>query len=455
MVRSAGPGEKRHDLHLVDGSRVAVIGGGPAGSLVSYFLLEMAERSGLELDVEIFEPRNFSCVAPKGCNMCGGIISETLVQNLAAEGINIPSTIVQRGIESYMLHMDVGSVRIETPLQEKRIGSVYRGAGPRDLKDSKWGSFDHHLEQLTVAKGAHVTRKRVVEVSLDDDRPKIAVKGEQPQFYDLLVVAVGVNSAALKLFTGNGQGYKPPESTKTFITEYYLGEETIEKTLGDSMHVFLLNIPRLEFAAIIPKGDYASVCLLGESIDKKLVQSFLDSPQVKACMPDGWSSDPRSCQCSPKISVGAAIRPYADRLVFVGDCGVTRLYKDGIGAAYRTAKACATTAVFEGISEADFRRHYWPVCRSISTDNSIGKLSFAVTRQIQKWRFARRALLRMTEKEQNSAGRRRDMSQVLWDMFTGSAPYRDIVTLALHPRFLARLAWELALSASPFTRAEN
>jgi flavin-dependent dehydrogenase len=455
MVRSVGPGENRHDLQLVDGSRVAVIGGGPAGSLVSYFLLEMAERSGLELDVEIFEPRDFSCVAPKGCNMCGGIISETLVQNLAAEGINIPSTIVQRGIESYMLHMDVGSVRIETPLQEKRIGSVYRGAGPRDLKASKWRSFDHHLEQLTVAKGAHVTRKRVVEVSLNDDRPKIAVKGEQPQFYDLLVVAVGVNSAALKLFTGNGQGYKPPESTKTFITEYYLGEETIEKTLGDSMHVFLLNIPRLEFAAIIPKGDYASVCLLGESIDKKLVQSFLDSPQVKACMPDGWSSDPRSCQCSPKISVGAAIRPYADRLVFVGDCGVTRLYKDGIGAAYRTAKACATTAVFEGISEANFRRHYWPVCRSISTDNSIGKLSFAVTRQIQKWRFARRALLRMTEKEQNSAGRRRDMSQVLWDMFTGSAPYRDIVTLALHPRFLARLAWELALSASPFTRAEN
>jgi flavin-dependent dehydrogenase len=442
------------DLQLVDGSKVAVIGGGPAGSLVSFFLLEMAQRSGLELDVEIFEPRDFSCVAPKGCNMCGGIISETLVQNLAAEGINLPSTIVQRGIESYMLHMDVGSVRIETPLQEKRIGSVYRGAGPRDLKTSKWGSFDHHLEQLSIAKGARVTRNRVVDVSLDEGLPKVVVKGEQPQSFDLLVVAVGVNSAALKLFSENGQGYRPPKSTKTFITEYYLGEEVIEQTLGDSMHVFLLNIPRLEFAAIIPKGDYASVCLLGESIDKELVQSFLDSPQVRACMPDNWTSDPRSCQCSPKISVGAAIQPYADRLVFVGDCGVTRLYKDGIGAAYRTAKACATTAVFEGISEADFRRHYWPVCRSIVTDNSIGKLSFAVTRQIQKWRFARRALLRMTEKEQRVPGRRRDMSQVLWDMFTGSAPYRDIVTLTLHPRFLARLAWELAVAILPFSRAE-
>jgi len=61
----------------------------------------------------------------------------------------------------------------------------------------------------------------------------------------------------------------------------------------------------------------------------------------------------------------------------------------------------------------------------------------------------------MTEKEQGNAERRRDMSQVLWDMFTGSAPYRDIVTLAMHPRFLARLTWEMAVSASQFTRAEN
>ena len=454
-VTSPDPPRRENALQLIDGSKVGVIGGGPAGSFVSYFLLEMAERSGLELEVEIFEPRDFSNVAPKGCNMCGGIISETLVQNLAAEGINLPSTVVQRGIESYMLHMDVGSVRIETPVQEKRIGAVYRGAGPRDLKTSKWGSFDHHLEQLTVNKGARVNRTRVVDVSFDNGRPKITVKDGEPQPFDLLVVAVGVNSAALKLFSENGFKYKAPESTKTFITEFYLGEELIGKTLGDSMHVFLLNIPRLEFAAIIPKGDYASICLLGESIDNELVQSFLDAPQVRACMPDDWIPELRSCQCSPKISIGAANQPFADRLVFVGDCGVTRLYKDGIGAAYRTAKACATTAVFEGISEADFRRHYWPVCRSISTDNSIGKLSFAVTRQIQKWQFARRALLRMTEKEQRVPGRRRDMSQVLWDMFTGSAPYRDIVTLALHPRFVSRLSWELAVAASSVVRFKN
>jgi len=40
------------------------------------------------------------------------------------------------------------------------------------------------------------------------------------------------------------------------------------------------------------------------------------------------------------------------------------------------------------------------------------------------------------------------MSQVLWDMFTGRAPYREIFLRTLHPRFLARFSWELAGSLS-------
>ena len=43
----------------------------------------------------------------------------------------------------------------------------------------------------------------------------------------------------------------------------------------------------------------------------------------------------------------------------------------------------------------------------------------------------KQALLALTAREQNGGGRTKDLSQVLWDMFTGSAPYRDIVTLAL------------------------
>ena len=262
-------------LELSDDSKIAVVGGGPAGSFFSIFLLENAKQMGMDVQLDIFEPRDFTKPGPAGCNMCGGIISESLVQVLATEGINLPPTVVQRGIDSYFLHMDVGSVRIETPLQEKRIGAVHRGPGPRDLKEVKWGSFDGHLQNLAKDRGAQVIKKRVADVIWVDGRPQVTPRPGAPQTYDLIAVATGVNSSAHRMFKNLDLGYQPPTTSKTFICEYYLGLERITEYMGTSMHVFLFDLPRLEFAALIPKGDYVSICLLGEDIDDELVQSFL------------------------------------------------------------------------------------------------------------------------------------------------------------------------------------
>lgn len=442
--RAAKPDAGHHNPQLQDGSRVGVIGGGPAGSFFSYFLLEMARRIGLDLHVDIYEPRDFSRPGPASCNMCGGIVSETLVQALAVEGIQLPSTVVQRGIDSYSLHMDVGSVRIETPLREKRIGAIHRGAGPRTAKEVKWRGFDGYLQELTLAKGAQLIRGRVDAIGWDDGRPQVSTPGRAPQTYDLVAAAVGVNTGTLKLFTGLGTGYRPPLTTKTYICEFYLGAETMHRYLGNSMHVFLLNIPRLEFAAFIPKGDYVTMCLLGRDIDKALVHSFLEAPEVRQCLPPGWQLADDICHCSPSISVGSAYQPFADRVVFIGDCGVTRLFKDGIGAAYRTAKAAAKTAIFAGISAEDFRQHYGPTCQAISTDNRIGKLVFAITREIQKRRYARLGLFRIVSREQHKQGGHKRMSLVLWDTFTGSASYREVFLRALRPTLLATLFWDMA-----------
>jgi len=35
------------------------------------------------------------------------------------------------------------------------------------------------------------------------------------------------------------------------------------------------------------------------------------------------------------------------------------------------------------------------------------------------------------------------MSAILWDIFTGSAPYREVVLRSLHPAFIAGLCWSL------------
>lgn len=445
----AFPASAQAGLRLDDGSRVGVVGAGPAGSFFAYFLLDMAERMGLDLKVEIIESRDFLQPSPQGCNMCGGIVSESLVQNLAAEGISLPPTVIQRGIDSYHLHMDAGSVRIETPLQEMRIGAVYRGSGPRDVQRRDWESFDHHLLQRAIVRGARLVRARVDGVRIEDGRPVLKLRDGGEERYDLLAVAVGINSPAVQLFEAAGIGYTGPEATKTVIREYHFGRDVIGRTVGSSMHVFLLDIPRLEFAALIPKGDYVTMCLLGENIDTSLVQAFLDAPEVRRCFPPGWQSDAKSCLCMPRINVRGPSRPYADRVVFVGDCGVTRLYKDGIGAAYRTAKAAARTAVFEGISADAFHRHYGPVCRAIAADNVMGRLAFVFTRVVRNMAVARRAILRMTVAEQGRPGHTRRMSGVLWDMFSGSAPYKDIFLRMLRPACAAGFAWAFVRSMWP------
>jgi len=144
-------------LALSDGSRVGVIGGGPAGTFFTHFLLRLAAAVDLDVAVDIYEPRNFAYQGPAGCNHCGGIVSESLVQLLATEGINLPPSIVRRGIESYVLHMDIGNVRIETPLHEKRIAAVFRGNGPRVSEPiGASGSFDGYLLELAASSGAKV-----------------------------------------------------------------------------------------------------------------------------------------------------------------------------------------------------------------------------------------------------------------------------------------------------------
>ena len=439
---------KRQDtsLKLENGSQVAVIGGGPSGSFVSYFLLDLAEKIGIDLKVDIYEPRDFSLPAPKGCNMCAGVISETLVQNLAIEGINLPASVIQQPISSYILHTNLGDQRLDAASHEKRIGTIFRGGGPRGIQDIKFRAFDDYLLSLAKSKGANIIRARVTGVEKLEKHIKVRTQTSTAEGYDLLVVAAGVNTAVLKLLEDGDVKYKPPQTTKTALREYFLGKETVDKYLGDSLHVFLLDIPRLDFAMIVPKGDYVSVCLLGKDIDNGLLQAFLTAPAVKKCFPDGWSWDQVECQCQPRINIQAARRPYADRVVFIGDSGTSRLYKDGIGAAYRAAKAAASCAILEGISSEDFRRYYAPFCRRLELDNYFGRFIFFITHIIQRAHFSHKAVLQMVASEQLSVGKPQRMSSVLWDTFTGSVAYLDVFQRCLHPAFIGRFIISLVTS---------
>ena len=452
-------------LPLAHGSRVAVIGGGPAGSFFSYFLMDMAERAGLEISVDIYEPRDFGRSGPAGCNMCGGVIYESLVQSLAVDGINLPETVVQRGIEHNMVHLDIGSVRIQTPRREKRIATTFRGIGPRGLLDFSRQGLDGYLLELAVKKGARHIHARVEDVrrpagseSNDPKRDLVQVKipGGDFQDYELVAVTTGVNTAILKLFREMDFGYQPPRTARLLAREYYLGEEEVSRYLGPAFHAFLLDIPGLDYGAIIPKGDYMTVCLLSSHGDLRAetMDTFLDHPSVKRILPPDFSAGRFACGCGPRINVSGSKQPFGDRIVFIGDCGVSRLYKDGLGAAYRSAKAAARTVIFQGVSARDFKRHYLPFCRKMEADNRMGQLLFMVVGQIKKMQFVRRAVLRIVSSEQQGQmSIEHSMSMVMWDMLTGGTPYKDVLRRALQPAFLLRFLWSAAVS--PFLQNEE
>jgi hypothetical protein len=190
-----------------------------------------------------------------------------------------------------------------------------------------------------------------------------------------------------------------------------------------------------------------TLVLLGEDIDKEVVQGFIDSEQVRSCFPKDFPIErAMPCKCYPFINVKQGSHPYADRVVLIGDSASSKLYKNGIGAAFTTGKAAASTAVFEGISEAQFEKYYASVCGGLDRDNKAGKFIFWVTRIIQKSAVLKRGVLEQVRKEQENPGSPQSLSTALWDTFTGSAGYIDILKRFLRPGLLASLLFSILRS---------
>ena len=102
-----------------------------------------------------------------------------------------------------------------------------------------------------------------------------------------------------------------------------------------------------------------------------------------------------------------------------------------------------------GVSADDFREHYWPLCKKIDADNRVGKFVFWVGSLVQRARFARRGVLSMVAREQQQSAAPRRMSGVLWDLFSGSAPYTDVFLRTLHPAYVGSLVRNLVAANLP------
>ena len=418
---------------LEDSASIAVIGGGPTGSFFSIFILKMAKMVGKKLNVTIFEPKDFSKDGPRGCNHCGGVISELLVQMLAVEGINLPDSVVQRGINSYKLHTHLGSVQIATPSFEKTIATVYRGGGPKGIVGREKESFDNYLLYQAIQEGAVHNHARIDRVEYRNKRPVLFSQGQKILEADLVVGAFGVNSQTAKVFEDMGFGYKKPAAVRAAIAEIGLEKGIISEHFGNSIHLFLLPIKDIKFAAMIPKGTYITLCMLGKNLTAEKVEEFLNHSVVKSVLPETMKYE-LNCRCLPNLNVEAPKKPFTDRVVICGDAGSTRLFKDGIGAAYIMGKAAARTAVFQGVSSWHFNKYYYPVYKSIIIDNYYGRFLFAVTDLYKKNKGLCEGMLETVKKEQLDTNGSRILSSILWDVFTGNERYKNIFFRSLNAK---------------------
>ncbi|GAB4526829.1 MAG: hypothetical protein Fur0018_12210 [Anaerolineales bacterium] len=423
-------------IRLQNGNRVCIIGGGPAGSFAALHLLCLAAEHGLHLEVLIFEPRDFNMPGPAGCNRCAGVLSSRLLRGMESLNLHLPAEVIQADLHTYALTLDGDILRVQQPNPARRIVSIYRGGGPKHGDERPPPvSFDGWLLRQAQTHGAQHIQRRVLRVSREDARPTIHTK-DGHYTADFLVLASGVNSRPP---LDAAFGYRPPV-TETMLQDEILMPAGWQK--GEVRAYF--RAPHwLTFGALIPKNRFLNISLLGKRIPPDGVTDFLDTIHLpRSLEPQGVT---RLCGCAPKIVTGMARPVCGERWVAVGDAAVSRLYKDGIGSAFYTARAAMHTAIVHGISKRSLQSGYTPYCRRIYWDNLCGRALFTLWHFTLQTPILLYAWQRTLRYEARLPARKRIHERILWGMFTGDEPYTRLLFLACSPVSLWRIIREMRL----------
>jgi flavin-dependent dehydrogenase len=431
------------DMRLKDGSQIAIIGGGPAGCFFANFANRLAGQMGLNVSVTIFEWKHFDRAEKRGCNMSVGVLSENLLRKLDSVGISIPERCIQGEINEYhfITREDRISLHHPRPRHRPRIVTVFRGAGPAGSHFKEDVSFDNFMLTTAQENGAHIVHEEVKNVVLPErpeDKATVVYGDDARELQaDLVVGAFGLNTPTMEVFEKMYFGYVPPRATRTCILETPINEDLTAKNKDrDVIHVFALGTHDIEFASITPRGDYLTVAIVGKGdISTPQVKQFLNHPAVLKVLPGGEKIlKSCCCVCFPRISISTPVQPYADRLVIIGDAGVSRSYKNGIESAFMVAQLTANTAFRRGVSKEAFRRGYYEPARRIFTrDNLYAKVMFKLFNL-----FASREHHlsdRMSYAKIHREGWvNQQINEGLWKLVTGDAPYREIFMELFNPR---------------------
>ncbi|MEK6589856.1 MAG: NAD(P)/FAD-dependent oxidoreductase [Nitrospinota bacterium] len=413
---------------LGNGSKIAVIGGGPAGSFFTILTKKMAREQNKDIEISIFDKKDFFEPGPTGCNMCAGVLQDNLIRQLEEVGIDVDS-ISEEYIQGYALCIK----DICTALKVKegvKICTIFRGGGPANFMISRGRkSFDRLLLSHAEKLGAHYIPERVKSVELSKERVRVNY-GNKGGYYDadLLVGAFGVNTGVVKnIFPG----YSPPRTWHVCQTELPLGRDWIKNKFFNMIHVFFLKPRGIKLLAATPKGDCLTITGLGKDVAFGDLKNVLLASEISNYIPEKLDI---ACHCHPKIPISPPKKPYSDRVVIIGDASYSRYLKNGIESAFITAQYAAETIINIGISDKILKENYDRRCRQrFLYDNLYGKFILYLHDFIMTNNLLSSTYLTLVNREQSSPYRKKRLSEILLHIYTGDIPYRSIFFKSLDP----------------------
>jgi flavin-dependent dehydrogenase len=439
---------------LQNNDRVAVVGGGPAGSFFAIHLLREAKRLGRNIEVVIIEKRgpadpsseDFQC---RGCNFCAGLISPRLNRILEEHGLIVPEEIIQGRIDSVWIQGQWKNFRLRVP-NEMRMYSVFRGSLP-GRRSGRVAGFDGFLLGAASNEGARMLYGEVQAISYTTSGiPSLTVKAESGAKVSFdasfVTIASGINAhcghdyrddpliASLKQLNPS---FVPAKSRKTFIFELDVGKDCLERNLNREIYFIEYGSKRvnLEHVALIPKDRFLTVAMIGNCVDhadlprdgRQIAHDFLTLPQIDRIFP-GIAAAPITCACVPRMAVTTAGSPFADRCAIIGDAVGSRLNKDGLYSAHTTASQLAETVLEHGIDEQALARGYGKTIKWLAADNRCGRMVFGLSRVAFTRPLASRIVYQAFATEcKVREERSRPLSEVLWKIASGTADYQEVL----------------------------
>jgi len=440
---------------LQNDDRVAVVGGGPAGSFFAIHLLRAAKHLGRNIEVVIIEKRgptdpcseDYQC---RGCNFCAGLISPRLNKILDDHGLVVPREIIQGRIDYVWIQGQWKNFRLRVP-NDMRMYSVFRGSLP-GRRSGRPAGFDGFLLRAAVEEGARILYGEVQAVSYNPSgMPSLAVAAQSGATVSFdasfVAFATGINAhcgrdyrddpliASLKRLNPS---FVPARTRKTFIFELDVGEDYLQRHLNHGIYFVEYGSRdfNLEHAALIPKARFLTVALIGKCVDeadlpregRKIAHDFLTLPQIDRIFP-GIAAAPVTCACVPRMTVTTAGSPFADRCAFIGDAVGSRLNKDGLYSAYTTADQLAETMLVDGIDKQALVRGYGKTVKWLAADNRFGRMVFGLSRVAFTRPLVSRIVYQAFATEcKVREERSRPLSKVLWKIASGTADYQEVLS---------------------------